>query len=212
VVSRAARTSGGTSSTMRHINRVVAYERRRSVALHLAPSVLTTIPGKPVRRVCAPSLAAERLGRKSRARAYAAGGIAWGARLDWSGVQPDAATWRFEQLDAVGANAEKAGVRCSDLGRQRAVRQSAHRHLDLWGHGDAVDVNVRGSRLGSGTSKRNGVWKDPNAKSTCRCSRRPTRPSSPDPYCRRSRSQASRAGPRVHRRRYASEARNTSTS
>ncbi len=97
-------------------------------------------------------------------------GIAWArSDFDWSGVQPDAATWRFEHLDAVVANAEKAGVQMLPiLDYSVPFANPAHRHLDLW----AVYVRTLVERYRArlpvwevwNEQNLNGFWKDPNAE------------------------------------------------
>ncbi len=61
-------------------------------------------------------------------------GFAWArSDFDWSGVQPDADTWRFEHLDTVLSNAEAAGVQMLPiLDYSVAFANPAHQHLDLW--------------------------------------------------------------------------------
>lgn len=61
-------------------------------------------------------------------------GIAWArSDFDWSGVQPNPDTWRFEHLDAVVGNAEKAGVQMLPiLDYSVSFANPAHQHLDLW--------------------------------------------------------------------------------
>ena len=61
-------------------------------------------------------------------------GIAWArSDFDWSGVQPNADTWRFDHLDTVLSNAEAAGVQMLPiLDYNVAFAHPAHQHLNRW--------------------------------------------------------------------------------
>ncbi len=96
-------------------------------------------------------------------------GIAWArSDFDWSGVQPNADTWRFEHLDTVISNAESAGVQMLPiLDYSVSFANPAHRHLDLWERYVRTLVTRYRGRLPVwevwNEQNLEGFWKNPNA-------------------------------------------------
>lgn len=61
-------------------------------------------------------------------------GVEWvRSDFDWQNIQPDPATWNFEHLDALVADAQKAGIQLLPiLDYNSSFAKPAHKHLPQW--------------------------------------------------------------------------------